>query len=223
MNNSGTLSFFQRKFVLLPAIGFLITIILVTNLGITPMAEYQGVNSRRTSAYSGYETTFTLREQFMYSEVLDVYVSEYLLYDESIHVEVSVFQNDSMIDNATLDLQYTGDAPIADPFEPFPRFWVSAQSDITLEPGTYDVQVNFTVYLDGVPVEEMRAIDRTLSQPLIPGFTAEVVDWSSYQFVLNISVVFLMLGGLCLDFPGKKTPKVDETDWKTMSDYDYSN
>jgi len=74
-------------------------------------------------------------------------------------------------------------------------------------------------------------MDLTLSQPLISGFINEVVDWSSYQFILNImmlflmlgGMLFLMLGGICLDFPTKKPAKVDETDWKTMSDYDYTN
>ena len=222
MNNSGTLGFFQRKFILLPAIGFLITIILVTNLGITPMAEYQGLNSKRTSyAISGYETTFTLREQFMYSGYLEVTARKGLLYDESAHVEVAVFQNDSLIDTETFDFQYTGAEPIYDPFEPYPRFWVSAQCDIVLEPGTYNVQVNFTIYFEGNPVEEVGAIDLTLSQPLVAGFINEIVDSSTYQFFLNIILLFLMLGGICLDFPGKKTPKVDETDWRTTTDYEY--
>lgn len=221
MNNSGTLGFFQRKFILLPAIGFLVTIILVTNLGITPMAEYQGLNSRRANASSGYETTFTLREQFMYSEVLEVSVREYLLFEESIDVEVAVFQNDSLIDTASFSLQYTGVEPTYDPQEPFPRFWVLSQWDIILEPGTYGVQMNYTLYLDGVPVEETWGIDLTLSQPLVAGFTAEIVDWSSYQFILNIILLFLMLGGLCLDFPSKKPPKEDESDWRRMSQYEY--
>ncbi|MCK4566230.1 MAG: hypothetical protein KAU48_02865 [Candidatus Thorarchaeota archaeon] len=222
MNNSGTLGFFQRKVILLPAIGFLVTIILVTNLGITPMAEYQGLNSKRTDyASSGHETTFTLREQFMYSGYLEVTGSKYLLFDESAHVEVAVFQNDSLIDTASFDFQYTGLEPIYDPFEPDPRFWVSAQCDIALEPGTYNVQVNFTIYFEGNPVEAVEAIDLTLSQPLISGFINEVVDWSTYQFVLNISIVLLLLGGLCLDFPSKKPPKVDETDWRTTTEYEY--
>ena len=222
MNNSGTLGFFQRKFILLPAIGFLITIILVTNLGITPMAEYQGLNSERSSyANTGYETDFTIREQFMYSGYLEVTASKGLLYDESAHVEVVVFQNDSQIDTATFDFQYTGAEPIYDPFEPYPRFWVSGQCDIVLGPGTYNVQVNFTIYFEGNPVEEVGAIALTLSQPLISGFINEVVDWSTYQFVLNISNVLLLLGGLCVDFPSKKPPKEDETDWRKMSQYEY--
>ncbi len=223
-NTTGTLGFFQRKFLLLPAIGFLVTVVMVMNLGITPMAEYQGLNSDRYDyVNTGYETDFTLREQYMYSGYLEVSVNEYLLFEESIDVEVSVFQNDSLIDTASLNLQYNGVEPIYDPYEPFPRFWVSSQCDIVLEPGTYSVQVNYTLYSDGVPVEETGGIDLTLSQPLISGFINEVVDWSTYQFVLNIMMVFLMLGGICLDFPSKKPPKVDETDWRAMSDYDYSN
>lgn len=221
MNNSGTLGFFQRKFILLPAIGFLVTIILVTNLGITPMAEYQGLNSERSSyANTGYETDFTIREQYMYSGYLKVSVGDYLYFGESEHVEVYVFQNGTLIDNSSLDFQYTGD----EPSDPYTSFWVAAESDIVLEPGLYNVQVNFTKYFEGTPIDDgMDFMDLTLSQPLISGFINEVVDWSSYQFILNISILFLLLGGICLDFPTKKTAKVDETDWKTMSDYDYSN
>ncbi len=222
MNNSGTLGFFQRKFLLLPAIGFLVTIIIVTNLGITPMAEYQGLNSKRTDyASSGYETSFTLREQFMYSENLEVTASTGLLYDESAHVDVAVFQNDSLIDMASFDFQYTGAEPIYDPFEPNPRFWVFGQCDIVLEPGTYNVQVNFTIYFEGNPVEEVGAIALTLSQPLVSGFINEIVDSSTYQFVLNIILLFLMLGGICLDIPSKKPPKEDEADWRRISQYEY--
>lgn len=220
MNNSGTLGFFQRKFVLLPAIGFLVTIILVTNLAITPMAEYQGLNSKRTSyASSGYETSFTLREQYMYSGYLKVSVSNNLYFGESEHVEVAVFQNDSLIDTASLDLQFIGE----EPSEPYSYYWASGQCDIVLEPGPYDVQLNYTIYFEGNPLEEMRSIDLTLSQPLVAGFINEIVDWSSYQFILNISSVLLLLVGGCLDSPSKKPPKVDETHWRSVSDYDYSN
>jgi len=220
MNKSGTLGFFQRKFVLLPAIGFLITVILVTNLGITPMAEYQGLNSKRTSyAISGYETTFTTREPYMYSGYLRVSVRANLYFDESGHVEVFVFQNDTLNANASLDFQFIG----VEPSNPYESYLASAESNIVLEPGTYIIQVNYTVYFEGNPVEEDRSIDLTLSQPLIAGFINEVVDWSTYQFFLNIILVFLLLGGICLDFPTKKPAKEDETDWRTMSDYDYSN
>jgi len=130
MNNSGTLGFFQRKFVLLPAIGFLVTVLLVTNLGITPMAEYQGLNSERSSyANTGYETDFTIREQYMYSGYLKVSVADYLYFGESVHVEVSVFQNGTLIDNSSLDFQYTGE----EPSNPYESFRVAAESDIVLE------------------------------------------------------------------------------------------
>lgn len=218
MNNSGTLGFFQRKFVLLPAIGFIVTVILVMNLGITPMADYQGLNSKRSQyVSSGYETSFTLREQYMYSGYLEVTVREYLLYEESVHVEVFVFQNGTLIANASLDLQLIE----VEPSGPYDYYQASAQCDIVLEPGTYNVQVNHTVHFEGNPIEEVRSLDLNLSQPLVEGFIKEIVDSSTYQFVINIILLFLMLGGICLDFPGKKTPKVDETDWRKMSQYEY--
>ena len=220
-NNTGTLGFFQRKFLLLPAIAFLVTIVMVTNLGITPMAEYQGLNSERSSyVNTGYETDFTIREQYMYSGYLEVTVGDYLYFGESGHVDIFVFQNDTLIDTASLDFQYTGD----EPSDPYSSFWTAVESDIVLEPGLYNVQVNFTKYLEGTLIDgEIDYMTLTLSQPLISGFIYEVVDWSTYQFVLNIMIVFLMLGGICVDFPSKKPPKVDETDWSAMSDYDYSN
>lgn len=218
MNNSGSLGFFQRKFILLPAIGFLVTILLVTNLAITPMAEYQGLNSIRSSyANTGYETDFTMREQYMYSGNLRVSVSNNLYFDESGHVEIFVFQNDTLNANASLDFQFIG----VEPSNPYEYYTASAQCDITLESGTYNVQVNYTIHFEGNPVEEERSIDLTLSQPLVSGFINEVVEWSTYQFFLNVSIVFLLLAGICLDFPTKKPPKVDETDWRTTSDYEY--
>ena len=218
MNNSGTLGFFQRKFVLLPAIGFLVTIILVTNLAITPMAEYQGLNSTRSSwANTGYETEFTLREQYMYSGYLRVSVRDNLYFNESGHVEVFVFQNDTLNASASLDFQFIGE----EPSNPYESYQASAQCDIVLEPGTYNVQVNYTVHFEGNPINEERSLDLTLSQPLVAGFITEIVDWSTYQFFLNIILLFLMLGGICLDIPTKKPPKVDETDWRTTTDYEY--
>ncbi len=219
MNNSGSLGFFQRKFVLLPAIGFLVTILIVTNLGITPMAEYQGLNSKRFSYVdSEFETDFTIREQYMYSVYLRVSVSDYLYFDESGHVEIFVFQNDTLVDAASLDFQFIGEEP-SDPYE---SYMASAQCDIVLEPGAYNVQVNFTKYLEGTLIDGViDFIDLTLSQPLVAGFINEVVDWSTYRFILNVSSGLLLLVGICLDSPTKKPPKEDETDWRSMSQYEY--
>jgi len=198
LDNSGTLGFFQRKFLLLPAIGFLVTILIVTNLGITPMSEYQGLNSERSyNVDTGFETDFTIREQYMY---------------------VSVFQNDTLVDTASLDFQFIGE----EPSEPYENYMASAQCDIVLEPGTYNVQVNFTKYSEGTLIDGgIDFIDLTLSQPLVAGFITEVVDWSSYQFILNVSSVLLLLVGICVDSPNKKTLKEDETDWRSMSQYEY--
>ncbi|MHA1863596.1 MAG: hypothetical protein ACTSWA_07490 [Candidatus Thorarchaeota archaeon] len=219
LDNSGTLGFFQRKFLLLPAIGFLVTILIVTNLGITPMSEYQGLNSERSyNVDTGFETDFTIREQYMYSGYLRVSIRENLYFDESGHVEVSVFQNDTLVDTASLDFQFIGE----EPSEPYENYMASAQCDIVLEPGTYNVQVNFTKYSEGTLIDGgIDFIDLTLSQPLVAGFITEVVDWSSYQFILNVSSVLLLLVGICVDSPNKKTLKEDETDWRSMSQYEY--
>ncbi|OLS26979.1 MAG: hypothetical protein ThorAB25_20660 [Candidatus Thorarchaeota archaeon AB_25] len=86
-------------------------------------------------------------------------------------------------------------------------------------PITHNVRLNFTIYFEGEPVEDMGSIDLTLSQLLIDGFINEIVDWSMYRFILNIGMVFLILGSICIDFPTKKPPKVDEADWKSTTEY----
>jgi len=82
--------------------------------------------------------------------------------------------------------------------------------------------VNFTKYFEGTLIDAgIDFIDLTLSQPLVAGFINEVVDWTTYRFILNISIGLLLLAGICLDFPTKKPPKEDESDWRAMSQYEY--
>jgi len=183
MNNSGSLGFFQRKFVLLPAIGFLVTILIVTNLGITPMAEYQGLNSERSyNVDTGFETDFTIREQFMYSGYLRVTVRENLYFDESGHVGLSVFQNDTLVDTASLDFQFIGE----EPSDPHTSFRVSAECDIVLEPGLYNIQVNFTKYFEGTLIDAgIDFIDRSRGLDYISVY-------SQYQYRTVVTCRYLL-------------------------------
>ena len=209
-NDSGGLNLFQRMPVLLPALGFVITVMMVANLGFTPMSQYQGLNSIMPFAGPGFETDFTLREQYMYSGSLDASASIGLELNESTHVEIAVYQNSSLVDTLSFDIQYD-----------IASFVSSNRDTITLEPGTYNLQLNYTVFFEGTPIDDPAYIHLTISQPLIAGFTAEIVDWSTYQFALNIGCIFFIIGGFGIGSSTKKPPKVDETDWKTTTEYEY--
>ena len=209
-NNSGSLNVFQRMPLLLPALGFVITVMLVTSMGIAPMAQYQGVNSRQYYTQNGERTSFTLRDQEFYSHSLEVYGSYYLELNDSIYIDVFVSQSGILIDTLSLDIDYSSI-----------QNTVTGRETITLDPGAYDVQVNFTRYDGGLLEEDPGYIQITFSQPLIEGFTEEIVDWSSFQFAINISCILIILGGLCIGSSTKREPKKDESDWKTTSEYEY--
>ncbi|MGY5859526.1 MAG: hypothetical protein RTU63_09155 [Candidatus Thorarchaeota archaeon] len=210
-NNSGSLNVFQRLPVLLPALGFVITIILVANLGLTPMAQYQGVNSRLYYTESGQTTTFTLRDQFMYSESFMVSGSyQSLQFNDSIYIDAYILQDDSVIETLSFDVQYS----VMD-------YTSSGEGSIALAPGQYTIQVNFTRYQAGVLQEEPGSLQLTISQPLVEGFNTEILNWSSLQFAINVSIILVLLAGICIGSPTKKPPKEDETDWKTTTEYEY--
>ncbi|MBE0525631.1 MAG: hypothetical protein IH631_01725 [Candidatus Thorarchaeota archaeon] len=151
-----------------------------------------------------------MRAQEFYSNSFQVQGSYYLEYNDSIHIEVTVSQDSIVIDTIALAIQYST-----------MQSTVSGRERITLAPGTYSLQVNFTRYDAGILEEDPGWIPMTISQPLVAGFIEEIVDWSTFQFTINIGSVLFLLGGLCIGSSTKREPKKDETDWKTTTEYEY--
>jgi len=209
-NNSGNLNVFQRLPLLLPAVGFVITILIVANMGITPMGQYQGVNSRQFYAGSGETMTFTIRDQEFYTNSLEVYGSYYLEVNDSIQIDITINQDGTYVDTLSLDVQYSS---------LHPTVW--GEASIPLDPGYYSLQIDFEIYDNGILEENPGYLQISLDQPLVVGFTREVVDWTTYQFATNIMCLVFFLGGLCIGSPTKREPRKDESDWKTISEYEY--
>ena len=111
-NDSGNLNVFQRLPLLLPSVGFVITILIVANVGITPMGQYQGVNSRQFTTLSGETTTFTIRDQEFYTNSLEVYGSYSLGVNDSVHIDITVTQDSAYVDTLSLVVQYSSLHPI---------------------------------------------------------------------------------------------------------------
>ena len=151
-----------------------------------------------------------MRDQEFYSNSFEVYGSYYLEYNDSIHIEVTVSQDSIVIDTIDLAIYYSSMQSV-----------VSSQESITLAPGSYNLQVNFTRYDAGILEEDPGSLQMFVSQPLVAGFTEEIVDWSTFQFVINIGCVVFLFGGLGIGSSTKREPKKDETDWKTTSEYEY--
>ncbi|MHA2352218.1 MAG: hypothetical protein ACXABX_03775, partial [Candidatus Thorarchaeota archaeon] len=68
---------------------------------------------------------------------------------------------------------------------------------INLEPGWYEVSTNVTFFDNGVEQEEYY-LDILINQPVVSSFLPEITSWSSFQVILGIVCVFLILGGLCI-------------------------
>ncbi|MGY5880623.1 MAG: hypothetical protein RTV31_10250 [Candidatus Thorarchaeota archaeon] len=209
-NNSGSLNVFQRMPVLLPAIAFIITVMIITSYGLTPMGQYQGINEEHGRRYSGYETEFVILNQSWYTNNLDVYVGDQIDDNESIYVDVAVYQNDSLVDTLHLYFQYSST-----------DYEASDEVIIALAPGEYQLQMNFTYNYHGIEDEGLQSIQLTISQPLIEGFIDEIVDWGTYQFLINITCILMILGGLGIGSSMKKPKKEEDTDWKTTTEYTY--
>ena len=201
---------FQRMPVLLPAIAFVVTIMIVASYGLTPMGQYQGVNEEQGRRESGYETDFVILNESWYTKNLEVYAGDQIDENESMLVDVAVYQNDSLVDTLHLSFQYSST-----------DYTTSDEETIALEPGEYHLQMNFTYNYHGIEDEGQQSIQLTISQPLTEGFTSEIVDWTTYQFIINITCIVMLIGGLCIGSSTKKPKKKDDTDWKSTTEYEY--
>lgn len=186
-NESEKLPVHQRLPLLLPAIGFVITVMVITSIGITPMAQYQGPNSHWFSFESGESTSFTLKDSSFYAHSLEAEGTYYLSVNESIYIELTISQQGVIVETFTHSIQYSS---VQSP--------VISTDTTSLLPGVYDIQVDFTRYEGGLPVEGWSStLFMTFSQPLTEGYIEELVNWTSFQFTINIFCIAIFLGGLC--------------------------
>ena len=185
---------FQRLPVLLPAVIFVISLVIVGQLGILPIAQYKGVNALNESVTSGEIIRFNVYESdIVYSENVEMTVKLILLPDESINNTIEFYIEDSLVETIHINLTSAG-----------LEGWVTEQRVLVLDPGHYILRVNNTFYEHGIPDEMLHWIDFTLSQPMKSSFIGETVTWSSIQFVVNIGCFFFILGGFCIGDSGKR-------------------
>jgi len=200
---------FQRLPVLLPAILFIISMIIVGQLGILPMAEYKGTNYLNAAATSGEIFHFNVYESnIVYSEDVEMKLDMYLMPGESINNTIEFYLDGSLVDTIYVNLTSIG-----------VEYMVTDERILNLEPGQYIVRINHTFYENGIPEDTLSHWeDFTLSQAVRSSFVQEITTWSSLQFSLNIGCFFLLLGGFCL---GTSKPRytTEETDEELQTDY----
>ncbi|MFW9958001.1 MAG: hypothetical protein ACFFCT_08020 [Candidatus Odinarchaeota archaeon] len=201
---------FQRLPVLLSAVVFIISIIIIGQLGILPIAEYKGTNQLNRYVTSGEILHFNVYESnIAYSENIEMRLDTYLMPSETINNTIEFYLGDSLTDMIYINLSSAG-----------VENTVTEERILDLEPGLYIVRINHTFYEDGIPDDTLAHWERfTLTQAVKSSFIQELVSWSSLQFGLNIGCFFLLLGGFCVSGGSKRRYPVEETSEEPQTEF----
>jgi len=201
---------FQRLPVLLPAVTFVVSIIIVGQLGILPMAEYRGTNRLNQSVTSGDILHFNVYESnLVYSENIEMKLDVYLIPGESITNTVEFYLLDNLVDTINVNLTSNGLEGI-----------ITEQRLLDLNPGFYVVRVNNTFYDHDVLDDTVSHwVHFTLSQTVKSSFIPEMVTWSSLQFGLIVGCFFFILGGFCIGGSSKRRYVGEGTSEEPQTDF----
>ncbi|MGQ4912309.1 MAG: hypothetical protein ACP6KW_09095 [Candidatus Thorarchaeota archaeon] len=187
----------QRFPLIVPAILFIVTSLLVFSYVPLPITRYHGPNQVSQGGQEDFSMTFTVYDlQSIYTDETILRTSASLSQDEYINVVCRFYANDTLITTQVLDLNATS-VPST----------IEEERTLNLDPGTYNVVVNWTLYVDNEPVE-YGYLTVLLSQTTQPAFAQELVEWSTYQFLMNGLFFVLFIGGLCL---GTSAPRYQST------------
>lgn len=201
--------FLQRFPVLLPAVLFIISVIIINQIGILPMAQYKGSNYLNTSAASGNTFRFNVYEpNDAYSDGVQLLMGVFFLPGESMNISVRFYLENQIKETINSSLTATGTEGL-----------VTKEQSVVLAPGSYIVQVNYTFFDQGIPDGMSHWLDVTLSQPIKSVFVPEIVSWSSMQFGLGVGCFFLFLGGFCIGGPNKSRYVEEDEQDAERTDY----
>jgi hypothetical protein len=201
-------SLILKKPLLVPAIAFIVTILIVMAAVPLPMSVYHGANQRQT--YESYSGRFQVYDSIAYEEDLHLQLSSndlnaeewigvYANFSQEGVVVLSLFANlsDSSLENNTLT------------------------RDISLNPGVYDVEIDNMLFAGGNP-DEPTFIGIILYQSLELSFLPQITEWSSYQLLLGFGSLFLLLGGICIGGEEKTRRSAEKIDQEPPRDELYT-
>ncbi|MHA1964870.1 MAG: hypothetical protein ACW97G_09840 [Candidatus Thorarchaeota archaeon] len=177
-------SLIRRKPLLVPSLVFSITIIIVMTSLPLPMSVDHGVNQLQYDSFAS--PKFRVYEAGAYEADTLVRVAMSVEPDERLEIYAYFSQDEAVIGSLFINITYD----ILDAYGGVTR-------SISLEPGLYDVTVNATYIIHNVEQDEMFP-QVLINQPTSSSFIPEVTSWSTYQFVLGIVCLFLVLGGICI-------------------------
>jgi hypothetical protein len=202
---------FGRLPFLLPAVTFVISLIIVGQLGILPMAEYKGTNYVSKLASSGERFSFNVYESnVVYFENVELTIEKHLMPGESIISTIDFLLLGSLIETVYVNLTSTG---VEDS--------VTDRRLLDLDPGQYEVRIHHTIYEYGIPDYDVLNlwVEFTLLQSMKSSFLPEIVTWSSIQFGVGIACFFFILGGIAIGDASRPRNVDDRVSEEPQVDY----
>ncbi len=178
----------KRMPLLLPAFAFVFAILVSYQILPLPISAYRGGNEVQFLFPNERSVELEVIDAGeIYFNRIEAYAGMQLGPDESLRVDLEIYDGSTLVDMMTLNL-----------YPPPTWMYVEDEDSSSMSPGLYNISVACTFLEDGIPQVEEPYVAIRLSQPTRPEMIQELVNWSSYQFFLNIaSVAFVMLG-LCL-------------------------
>lgn len=180
-----------------PAIAFIITALLVMSFFPIPMSEYHGRNELQDHINGTETIDFRVYDSIFYSDSVEITVAEILDLNESLRVELEGYVNDTLTTNSTFTIDGTGGEPVITHHE----------FNVPLEPGLYEFVIKVSWYEHGVEISGPTSVNIILSQPMASGMFSEVLQWQTYQFLLLVLSILLLIGVLCITTDKENRPK----------------
>ncbi|MFX1481765.1 MAG: hypothetical protein ACFFCP_01100 [Promethearchaeota archaeon] len=201
-------SLIRRKPLLFPAISFIAAILIVSAVVPLPISAYQGPNQVRDD----YSLTgrFRVYDPGAYDANVEIRVTRGLEANERIEVYGNFSQNGLVIRSFFINM--TSDSQDLNG---------GVTQTISLDPGLYDVSIDNEFYADNNP-QGQSYLSILLIQPISSSFIQEMTSWSSYQFILEVGMLFLFLGGICIGREDRTRLRSESVDEEPPRDDVYS-
>lgn len=207
-NESPNPGVFKRKPLLVPVLGFIVVVLLMVALVPLPMSQYQGDNSTQVELLREDTMNFNVYGGDFYHQDVIVGATFNLKNGETLAIKLGVYSDGVLTKSASLNL--TGFSTEGSD--------IQGQVNIPLEPGQYQITLSRTYYDNHIPEPNSILAKCTLAQPLVEGMFNEVLAWSSYLFLLEVSCPILLIAGICVGKEDKKRVRRERVDQEPPKD-----
>ncbi|TFF91853.1 hypothetical protein EU545_02760 [Candidatus Thorarchaeota archaeon] len=173
--------FLRRKPLLVFAMVFMISAVIVGTLAPLPISDYHGPNTRSFSLFEPTNESFVMYEPELYRGWVDITAEVTLEANERVDVDVHVLDESGIVENTTIILNSSTS---------------KVTRTVSAAAGQYQMAFDFVVYQDGEIIETEKYISITISQPVAEGHLEELVEWDTYRFLVGGVIFTLILVGM---------------------------